>query len=162
MKHSNQHIRALARKLFHQEKGIRRVKLMHPDRDWLLGVLAGVMIILTMIGWSAYTYLEQRSAIELDETNMEAEIPVYKGETIEDALELFANRKEAFTQLNQTSTPVVETPVGPVADVGATSSTDEIVEESDQAIAPTTATPPTSTDTTFENDEPVETPTLVQ
>jgi hypothetical protein len=96
---------------------------------------------------------------------MEAEIPVYKAETIEDALELFANRKETFTQLNQTSTPVVETPVGPVADVGATSSTtDEIVEESDQAIipTPTTPTPPTSTDTTFENDEPVETPTLVQ
>src|SRR6056297_501120 len=134
MKLSNYHIHTLAKKLFHHDQSIKRVKLMHPKRDWLIGVLVGIMIVSVMIAWSAYTYLEKRDAVGLSETNIDIEIPVYRSDTVEDALELFAKRKEAFEQLNQTGVPA----------------TSAVTESSDDQISTTT-----SSTTNEINEDPV-------
>ena len=122
MKQNSQLIQDLAKKLFRHNQGLQSAQLMHPKRDWLLGVLVGLLIIILMIGWSAYTYLEKRDAIGLNNSSAQAEIPVYRSDTVEDALALFEQRKEAFVQLSQSDTPAV--PIEPVDDVSsATTST---------------------------------------
>ena len=132
MKLSNHHINALAKKLFQHNQGIQRAKLMHPSRDWLIGVLVGIMIMLVMIGWSVYTYLEKRDAIELSTANVEAEIPAYSADAVAGALELFAKREELFAQLNRSNAPTTEPTVDVVASTTASSTVDEV--EAEQVI----------------------------
>jgi len=176
MKQTNHHIQALARKLFHHKQGLERPKLMHPQRDWLIGVLIGVVIIMVMIGWSAYTYLDRRDAIELEDSSIEAEIPVYKADLVEDALNLFAERKAAFAQLNQSSATEVQSPADLVDDIAtssattstaastttATTSTTAVGEEGVTRVAPDQDVAPalTPSNSTSESEESVGTPTL--
>lgn len=127
MKLANHNIHALAKKLFHHNQGVQRPKLMHPERDWLIGVLVGLMIIVAMISWSAYTYIEKRSAIGLDDTGVEPQVPVYKSDTVEDALEIFTQRGELFKQLNQSTIPAVES-LDVVVATTTSSTTDEVEE----------------------------------
>jgi len=124
MKIDNQHIQDIAKKLFHQKQGFQRVKLMHPRRDWLIGVLVGVLIICVMTGWSVYTYFEQREAISLETTVVEAEMPAYKADVVEDALTIFAERAQNFARLTGGSAVVTpEEPAEEVAESIGTSTT---------------------------------------
>jgi hypothetical protein len=172
MKLGNHDIQALAKKLFHHNQGVKRAKLMHPSRDWLIGVSIGMVIIILMIGWSAYTYLEKRDAIELTDTNIEPVLPVYNADIVEDALELYIRREEIFAQLNQSSAPATGAVADPVIDTVSTtisSTTDQVAEEQPAAEiiieedeGQATATPPsTSPEPTPENEAAVGTPTLI-
>jgi hypothetical protein len=167
MKLGNYEIQAVAKKLFHHNRGIKRTKLMHPNRDWLIGVLVGILIIVVMIGWSAYTYLEKRDAIGLTDTSVEPVVPVYKADTVQDALDLYQNREEVFAQLNQSNVSIAEPEVDTVSTT-TSSTTDQVtdeqpeaevdIEEETQAIA---QPPLTSPESTPENDISTELPTLM-
>jgi len=168
MKQSNQYIQDFAKKLFHHKQGLQSAQLMSPKRDWLLGVLAGLLIMISMVGWSAYTYIEKRDAIGLSETDIQAQIPVYRSDVVDDAIELFAIRKEMFAELNQSSAPVV-TPVETlVEETGTTTATTtdnqievdpnaETNERADQIITPE----PTPEDQPLEEEESLGSPVLV-
>jgi len=173
MKLGNHDIHALAKKLFHHKQGAKRAKLMHPKRDWLIGGVVGLMIIVVMISWSAYTYLEKRDAIELTDTSVEPVVPVYNADTVQDALEIFAAREELFTQLNQPGAPVqVQSPpeddFTQTASATASSTIDlvpdeeaeEVVadQESEQIASPQSDAQGQPAD----NEEDVGTPTLIQ
>jgi|AntRauTorckE6833_2_1112554.scaffolds.fasta_scaffold03282_3 hypothetical protein len=172
MKLGNHDIQALAKKLFHHNRGVKRAKLMHPNRDWLIGVLVGILIIVLMIGWSAYTYLEKRDALELTDTSIEPVVPVYNADIVQDALELYTRRDEVFARLNQSSVSTIDPEVGAVIDPVSTttsSTTNQVAEElpaeeiaieeeGDQTIDPPQLTSPESTP---ENDISTETPTLI-
>jgi len=168
MKLGNHDIHTLAKKLFHHNQGVKRAKLMHPRRDWLIGVLVGMVIIVVMIGWSAYTYLEKRDAIELTDTNVEPVLPVYNADTVQDALELYARRDEAFARLTQSNVSIVDPALDTISTTTG-STTDQVAEE--QSTAEVTieegeeqavASPPlTSPESTPENDVSTETPTLI-
>jgi len=171
MNKTNLDMQALAKKLFRHKQGLRQVKLMHPKRDWLVGVLVGIIIMVMMVGWSAYTYLEKREAITLDATDIEAQIPVYRSDVVEDALSIFTARKERFEQLNQRSvvtsapepevTPEVSTSTISAIPITATSSASQPVVEpppivSETISIPTPPTPiPPSPDNTTEADTPI-------
>jgi hypothetical protein len=167
MKLGNYEIQAVAKKLFHHNRGIKRTKLMHPNRDWLIGVLVGILIIVVMIGWSAYTYLEKRDAIGLTDTSVEPVVPVYKADTVQDALDLYQNREEVFAQLNQSNVSIAEPEVDTVSTT-TSSTTDQVVEEQPtaeviieeegQAIDPSPANSPVAVPA---NNFIADTPTLV-
>jgi hypothetical protein len=133
MKQSSQYIQDFARKLFHHKHGLQSTQLMSPKRDWLLGVLVGLLIMVSMVGWSAYTYIEKRDAIGLNDASVQAEVPVYRSDVVDDALARFAQRKDMFAALNQSGTPVVTQPVGIASDISSTTNgtTTNVLEVSD-------------------------------
>jgi len=149
MKHNNQHLIDVAKKLFQHNKGQQQTQLMNPKRDWLIGVLIGLCIMISMVGWSAYTYLEKRDAIGLDDSSVQAEVPVYRAEVVEDALELFAERQERFAQLNQSGAPVIETPVVVPEDSTVTASTTTNETNEEEVVIET----PTVTEVEGDDDE---------
>ena len=168
MKLGNYEIQAVAKKLFHHNRGIQRTKLMHPNRDWLIGVLVGILIIVVMIGWSAYTYLEKRDAIGLTDTSVEPVVPVYNADTVQDALDLYTKREELFEELNQSRGQIIVDPEVNIVSTTTSSTTDQVtdeqpeaevdIEEETQAIA---QPPLTSPESTPENDISTELPTLM-
>lgn len=164
MKQTNLDIQALAKKLFHHKQGVQRPKLMHPKRDWLIGVLIGLSVIVMMIGWSAYTYLEKRDAIGMDEPAVQVDVPLYQADAVADALEIFAKRAETFNQLNQSTTPVIvlpEEPVDLITTATTSTSTDQTVavpEVVDETQVQEAAPVATSTEST---PDITDTPTLV-
>ena len=170
MKQNNQYIQDFAKKLFHHKQGMRSAQLMSPKRDWLLGVFVGLLIMISMVGWSAYTYIEKRDAIGLSETDMQAQIPVYRSDVVDDAIELFAIRKETFAELNQSSAPVV-TPVETLDDVTSTTTATttinqlEVAEDANMVtgdVESQNITPElTPEDQPLEDEESLGSPTLV-
>lgn len=180
MKIDNQHIQDLAKKLFHHRQGFDQIKLVHPRRDWVIGVIVGAIIICLMAGWSVYTYLEQRQAISLESPIAEVQMPVYKAEVVEDALTIFAKRAQQFSQLTgggvvQTESviEVVSDPLATTTDQAASSTdsaeatavevTDQVI-EANQPTDPVVAEPDpiADVDSNANIDELLETPTLVQ
>lgn len=158
----------MARELFHHKRRLQRPKLMHPKRDWLIGLLVGIIIIMIMIGWSAYTYLDKRSVIGDTTSDVQAEVPLYRADVVADALEIFAARRDMFIQLEQSGSPTSVTLEGSeVQNVSTTTSstTDEVVEDmvteeggtiratTSQSAEFDTPIPATSTAPAFDQDE---------
>jgi hypothetical protein len=107
-----------------------------------------------MIGWSAYTYLDKRNAIGVTESGIEAEVPLYRADTVADALDIFANRQEVFAQLEQSGAPAAPVPAeSQEPDVSTTTST-STDEQSEELDAPAESVEPESP-----NQAPNSTPT---
>lgn len=174
MNQNNQHIQAFAKKLFHHKQGLQSAQLMSPKRDWLLGVLVGLLIMVSMVGWSAYTYIEKRDAIGLSESDIQAQIPVYRSDVVDDAIALFVTRKEMFAELTQSSSPVVttvETQDDATGTTTATTSMNQLeveavqdlnaVTEEEESESQTITPVPTPKDQPLEDGEDFGSPTLV-
>ena len=141
MKYSNQSITALASKLFHQKQGVRRIKLMHPRRDWLLGILVGVVIMIGMGSWSAYTYFDKRDDIGLGEMTVEAQAPLYKADLVDEALAVFETRRETFNRLTGAEGGVPEVIIElPDEDSVTSEATTTATSSADVAVEPTVST----------------------
>ena len=85
-------MKTLASKVFHRNKSVRHIKLMHPYRDWIFGLLIALLIILLVASWSVFVYLEQRNSMNLNDGDVEVAIPVYQADLIDQALAVFEAR----------------------------------------------------------------------
>jgi hypothetical protein len=103
-------MKSVAAKLFAQKTGMQRIKLMHPYRDWFIGLLVALLIMILMVGWSAFVYFDQREGIAIDESRVEVAIPAYRAELVDQALDIFtqrAARTAALVTSESTQVPVV-------------------------------------------------------
>ncbi len=74
--------------------------IMHPERDWLIGIFVGAIIVTIAGIWSLNTYIQFKnvsfsSAIESPESI------IYKENLVNSALVDFEKRKEAYELLKQ-------------------------------------------------------------
>jgi len=168
MKQNNQYIQDFAKKLFHHKQGMRSAQLMSPKRDWLLGVFVGLLIMISMVGWSAYTYVEKRDAIGLNDSNIEAQVPVYRSDIVDNAIDLFATREEKFAVLNQSGEQVVISVETLVEETGTTTATttDNQIEvdpnaETNEGENQINTPEPTPEDKPLEEEESLGSPVLV-
>lgn len=103
-------IKKIASKLWHQKKGMRSYTIMHPEREWAIGLLFALVLTVVTGSWSAYTYLQNKLLIE---TGLEVEMieeTVYRESLVEDAKELFRQREAVLGGLSAAPAP-------PIADI---------------------------------------------
>jgi len=108
MNQPSEQFKSMTRKLLRSGTGTTVVSKLHPTRDWLVGVLIGILAVMTIISWSAYTYVSNRDGGFTD-VDIVVVNPTYKVVIVEQALEVFAARATNFSAVTGTVTtePVV-------------------------------------------------------
>jgi len=121
MKLPTNQLSKFARAVFAKKVTTSRNRLVHPERDWLIGVLIGVGILIGVMAWSAYMYISNRSG-EANEADVTANAtPTYRASVVEEALRLFADRAEQFSVLSAQTNATVPPPTP--AEIAVTNAT---------------------------------------
>jgi hypothetical protein len=120
----------MAKNILRSDKNNINPKLMHPTRDWEIGMIIGLVIIVVTAAWSANTYLSYRGTSTISGTQTEAEPVVYRESLVQAALQEYETRSE-------------ESQAEEVAPNSTT--TDEVIDE-DPGESPSEATNPSTTE----------------
>ena len=88
----------MARKVFRHERGLRDPHIMHPEREWLIGLLIMVLIFTASAGWSAQVYLKNKNVSANQTTINEAET-VYREPQVKEALRIAGEREDELREL---------------------------------------------------------------
>jgi len=74
--------------------------IMHPERDWLLGIFMGAIIVAIAAIWSVNTYVQFKN-ISVTSSGQTSDSIIYKENLVNSALSDFAKRKETYELLKQ-------------------------------------------------------------
>ena len=122
-----------ARNIIRHQRGLKDPTLMHPEREWVIGLAIGLAICVLSASGSAYSYFTNKYlTAEVSETT-EGET-VYREAMIKDALKEFATRNQEREAL---LTNIRFAPASVVATSSATSS----AESASSTAAATSTTP---------------------
>ena len=105
-------IKKIAKHIFSINRGYKRnVRLLHPERDWVIIVVSFLLFFLAGLGfslWHLYTYQTLPDTIE---GNNDTELPHFSTRSINLISEKYQTREELFLQkletANQDSTSTV-------------------------------------------------------
>jgi len=134
-------IAEMAHKIFRHQQGLHDPKMMHPEREWLVGLAITLLIFSISAYWSAHTYVENKNTTIVESANENNDVVVYRESLVKSALAEFSEREQQLVEMLGTPPLVVESAVTDIEE-SATSSENlgaTVVGESDLAL-PTEAT----------------------
>lgn len=115
-------ITAFAKNILHSKKGLRSPQIMHPAREWQLGLGIALGIFAVCAYFSVQTYVEYRNIDLTLEDDGVAAATVYRGSLVEAALGEFSARAAKYDNLRATAVPLdFEPPVEPEVIVATSS-----------------------------------------
>jgi|GEM_PF-1170334 len=141
-------ITQFAKGIVRSQKGLQNHQLMHPRREWLIGIVVALCIFSASIVWSSLKYFEYQNIEQQAVTEPEAPVTVYRKNLVDEALASFAAKQARLNALvgkNTTQIPTV------VVDEEAQEGGDSAEETGATSSNPVTATstpPATSTPVT--------------
>ena len=96
---SKKDIKKLIRSVLRQQRGLRDHQIIHPTRDWMVGFIGGLILLIVGAAWSFTTYKEvgERDVESVDVG--EVKQTVYREDMVNAALEQFRERKEQYEAL---------------------------------------------------------------
>lgn len=105
-------IKDLILKVSRRQKGLSDQRIMHPAREWFVGIFFMTVLFLLCAGWSVQTYLKNKNVAV---AKIEVEAPVtYRESVVEAVIDKFNTREKVLRSLYSDEPPqVVE--VKPVA-----------------------------------------------
>jgi hypothetical protein len=110
MKHTIE-LATIARKIFkHQRHGLRDPHLIHPEREWLTGLLIALITLVLIGAWNIMSYLKYSDTSVTVAVVPDTDVVVYRESVVKAALATFAERKKIFDSL-RTIPPIVPLPV---------------------------------------------------
>jgi asparagine N-glycosylation enzyme membrane subunit Stt3 len=133
-----------------------RLKMIDPQRDWLIGLFLAIVIIATTGWWSNSLYQEYRN-LTIENSNVNNEEVIYRESLVISVLEEFTSREKRFLQLTsgviqgndqETKTDTVEIPEEATNQTATTSTsmiealpTDtEIITNTERVVIPVSTT----------------------
>ncbi len=121
------HIAEMAKKVLRHERGLRDPQIMHPEREWLIGLSIMVVIFAASAVWSADVYLKNKN-VNIDQTSIEAgDNATYREVQVKEALRMVEQREQELQSLLGVE-PTTVAPE-PVQDTATTTPTVDLVEE---------------------------------
>jgi hypothetical protein len=95
-------LQKMARNLFKPKTGSSFVKILHPERDWFIGVGIAFCIVAGITIWNGYTYFANRDGGASD-TEITITNPRYQAELVDQALNVFESRSKNFVLISANS-----------------------------------------------------------
>lgn len=131
---SSEDLKKVAKKILRRQQGLHDAQIMHPARDWLVGVLVAIVVVLGTSAVSVTKYLENKDLeiIEVDQSQIKT--TNYRDNYIKEALAVFENKERVRDEIiGVFEQPVVEE-VSTTTDVIAenASTTEPVTEEGDE------------------------------
>jgi hypothetical protein len=125
-------LKKIARNIWrhHHGKRLRTPSIMHPVREWVIGVLLALVGVVLVGAWSGYTYLQNRDVVLGGMTIDTPNQGFYNGSTVDDALEIIAAREQVIERFQTASVDVMSE-----SELTATS-TDPNTEEPNNELEP--------------------------
>lgn len=128
----------IATRITQKHTALQNSRIMHPVRDWAIGLIIAVVLFFMSAAWSANEYVTYRDVTVVAQ-NIDEEVVVYRASMVSAALQEFEQRAILHQSLLTQSAPVVvEAPVESVAtssvvteDEEYTDAAEAIVEEND-------------------------------
>ena len=127
-------ITEIAKKMMRKHQGLRDPQIIHPRRDWIIGVFLSLVAFAGIAWWSGVSYLNYSNISVIESVELADTSVVYKEGQVNAALELFKEQTDNYNQLLQNRVryvpTIVEEEVVATTTENATSSattTEEIV-----------------------------------
>lgn len=91
-------LKKIARKIWHLHQGNvqRTPSIMHPNREWVVGIIIAVIGVTVVGSWSGLTYLENRELVMVGVAIEDPEQVVYAAGSVEEALAILRERAAAM------------------------------------------------------------------
>lgn len=128
----NKNIDNILKSISRHKHGLRDPQIMHPEREWLIGISIAVTIFILSGAWSLTLYLKNRNVSSDIQMGEQSEVVVYRESMVNEALGRLDKRKAALDALLGRES-VVETPpeepeeiVAPVEDESIATSSEEM------------------------------------
>ncbi len=123
-------IAQIAKNILRSQKGVRNHQLMHPSREWFIGLGIATKIFVITLVWSAYTYMQHTNENITLEAPAEEQPVVYRESLVNSALELFSVREQQYNDFFFSGSAIE-----PIIDTPTASSTQELDETVDSQTA---------------------------
>ncbi len=86
----------MAKRILRSSEGLHSPQLMHPSRDWIIGLLVAIVFFAAAAVWSSMTYLEYQEIAISNEDVTEVDIVVYRESLVEASLKEFDERARTY------------------------------------------------------------------
>lgn len=96
---NKQEFTRIAKGIIKFQKGLSNHQIIHPTRDWVIGIFVGVIIFGVSAVWSATTYLKHENTTITSNGAGNTEAVVYREALVLSALEKFSEKKERLAGL---------------------------------------------------------------
>jgi hypothetical protein len=114
----------MVRKIVKHSQGLHDHKIMHPKRDWWIGLSFALLIFIASAYGSVYTYWKNKNITADTDVITSDETTVYRESFVKDALSRFDVRNKEREALMEHFSKVPETP--PKAEEPAATSTEAV------------------------------------
>ena len=99
----------IAKKVLRSNKGLKSPQIMHPEREWLIGLFVAVVFFGTSAAWSAHMNIKYKNISVTGNNDVESDVVVYRESLVNSALQKFSSRQEIHESLLN-STPKIIAP----------------------------------------------------
>ena len=109
---NKKHIADMARHITRHAKGLKDPRIMHPEREWVLGLAVALGIFTVTAAGSAFSYMKNKHPVA-ESTEGASEVPVYRESIVKDALKQLETRdreREALLSGMSLPEPVLPAP----------------------------------------------------
>lgn len=89
----------IAKKIIRSQKGLRNHQLMHPSREWAIGLCVAALMFLGSAVWSSMMYLEYKTENLSQDNNTQEQPVVYREALVDSALDLYAEKNSKLNAL---------------------------------------------------------------
>jgi len=89
----------IAKKILKSHKGLKDPRIMHPEREWVVGLVVSVVIFATVATWSYFVYLKYQNLSTDNNDEQSTETVVYNEALMKSALQEFSSRRKHYEEL---------------------------------------------------------------
>lgn len=96
---NKQEIKNIAKRILKFRRGVRDHQIIHPSRDWFIGLAFAVLLFGISAAWSAQVYISHKNTSVSEVTGEIEEVVVYREAMVAAALQYFGDKQEFYTNL---------------------------------------------------------------
>lgn len=89
----------IAKKILKHRQQVRDHQIIHPKRDWAIGLLFSIILLGAFGWWNVSTYMTYSNTAVTGSVTLDNQVVVYREGQVMEALDRFAAKEQRFNEL---------------------------------------------------------------